>query len=99
MVQGGQPIANSYVQLCSEAIGLARCINADTPCGDHFYNQVVQTDGEGTYRFENGPIGTYGIAALGSERRWYIPSRLYIIALEPGQTVIEDLVLEDNVLR
>lgn len=93
VVAQGKPLANADVELCSEISNNSRRNVSDTPCGNNFYTQRVKTDDQGNFKFENVPVGAYGTAVRDDAGRWYVPSRLSILALEPGAEVTDDIDL------
>ncbi len=77
----GELVANTDVQLCNDGGALQF---EETPCENRLSSFTVQTDRDGTFRFENVPIGTFGLVILHPDGRW-IRSITNIDALDAGQ--------------
>lgn len=77
----GEPVANTDVQICNDGGAMQF---EETPCENRISSFTVQTDGDGTFRFEDVPIGTFGLVILHPDGRW-IRSITNIDALDAGQ--------------
>jgi hypothetical protein len=83
VVFNGEPVANTTVQLCNEN---GKTFFQETPCEDLPLQLDAQTDTDGTFIFENVPIGTLGLTARRPDGEWVI-FLSNVNALNPGQEV------------
>jgi hypothetical protein len=69
VLQGGEPVPNTDVLLCSER---GNTFFNETPCEGQPYSALTQTDANGEFRFTGAPLGTLGLAARDTDGQWVI---------------------------
>jgi hypothetical protein len=60
VVARGKPVAGATVEICR----IPRVASRSTPCGDSPWHATTVTTPEGTFAFEDAPLGSYGLAVL-----------------------------------
>jgi hypothetical protein len=92
--EGGTPMANTEIQLCSDSPDSSPRNTGNTPCEQQHFSQIATTDAQGNFRFENVPIGAYQYTLKPDGKGWaFILFGSAIVALEPGKEVTYDINL------
>lgn len=69
VLQGGAPVPNTEVLLCSER---GNTFFNESPCEGQPFTAITRTDANGAFRFTEAPLGTLGLAARDTEGQWVI---------------------------
>lgn len=65
---GRDNVVGAKVELCSDFV--PSIFRGATPCADHAYTQLVETDKEGNFTFKDVPVGRYGFVVQGPDKGW-----------------------------